>query len=92
MKHIESSGCQPFRQRSFGFAARASDSGLLYHETDQADLLVLHDLVEAGSLVPVIDRQYELSDVPASLTYLAEGHAQGKIVINVIWPPFDKKS
>jgi NADPH:quinone reductase-like Zn-dependent oxidoreductase len=32
---------------------------------------------------PVIDRRYDLGEVPEALSYLGEGHAQGKIVINV---------
>ena len=50
---------------------------------NQADLLVLQELLETGRVVPVVDRQYELSEVPAAFRYMAEGHAKGKIVINV---------
>jgi NADPH:quinone reductase-like Zn-dependent oxidoreductase len=45
------------------------------------DLVVLQKLLVAGTLTPVIDRQYELSGVPEALRYLGEGHAQGKVVI-----------
>jgi NADPH:quinone reductase-like Zn-dependent oxidoreductase len=45
------------------------------------DLVALKDLVDAGKVTPVIDRSYELSDVPEALRYQGEGHAQGKIVI-----------
>jgi NADPH:quinone reductase-like Zn-dependent oxidoreductase len=47
------------------------------------DLIVLKDLLEAGKIVPVIDRRYPLSDVAAALRYLEEGHAQGKVVITI---------
>ena len=47
------------------------------------DLAVLHDLLEAGSVVPTIDRHFELSDVPDALSYVGEGHARGKVVITV---------
>jgi NADPH:quinone reductase-like Zn-dependent oxidoreductase len=47
------------------------------------DLVVLHDLLEAGTVTPVIDRRYDLSDAPTALAYLGEGHARGKIVITV---------
>ena len=47
------------------------------------DLVVLRDLLEAGRVTPVIDRRYELSEVPDALRYLGEGHARGKIVISV---------
>ena len=45
------------------------------------DLAVLKELVEAGKVVPVIDRRYALSDVPEALRYQGEGHARGKSVI-----------
>jgi len=48
---------------------------------NREDLAVLKELVEAGKLVPVIDRRYALSDVPEALRYQGEGHARGKIVI-----------
>jgi NADPH:quinone reductase-like Zn-dependent oxidoreductase len=50
---------------------------------NNTDLEVLKDLLEAGKVVPVIDRRYPLSDVAEALRYLEEGHAQGKIVITV---------
>ncbi len=50
------------------------------------DLIVLKDLLEAGRIVPVIDRCYPLSEVAEALRYLGEGHAQGKVVITVEQP------
>jgi NADPH:quinone reductase-like Zn-dependent oxidoreductase len=47
------------------------------------DLVLLKDLLQAGQVVPVIDRHYPLRDVAEALSYLGEGHAQGKIVITV---------
>jgi NADPH:quinone reductase-like Zn-dependent oxidoreductase len=47
------------------------------------DLLLLKDLLEAGKIVPVIDRRYPLAEVAEALLYREEGHAQGKIVINI---------
>ena len=47
------------------------------------DLAVLRELLEAGKVRPVIDRRYELSQVPDALRYLGEGHARGKIVITM---------
>ena len=40
-------------------------------------------LLEAGTVMPVIDRCFPLSEAPEAFRYLAEGHAQGKIVITV---------
>jgi NADPH:quinone reductase-like Zn-dependent oxidoreductase len=47
------------------------------------DLVTLTELVEAGTLTPVIDRTYPLIEAPDAIRYLAEGHAAGKIVITV---------
>jgi NADPH:quinone reductase-like Zn-dependent oxidoreductase len=47
------------------------------------DLDVLRELVETGSVRPVVERRYELSDVADALRYMGEGHAKGKIVITV---------
>ena len=47
------------------------------------DLLLMKELLEAGKVTPVIDRTYRLSEVPDAMRYLAEGHAQGKVVITV---------
>jgi NADPH:quinone reductase-like Zn-dependent oxidoreductase len=50
---------------------------------NQKDLTFLKELVEAGKLVPVIDRRYPLSEAAEALRYLGEGHARGKVVITV---------
>jgi NADPH:quinone reductase-like Zn-dependent oxidoreductase len=47
------------------------------------DLVVLKELIEAGKVTPVIDRTYPLSEAPAAIRYLQEGHARGKVVITV---------
>ena len=36
-----------------------------------------------GNMKSVIDRRFELSQVPDALGYLGEGHARGKIVVTV---------
>jgi len=47
----------------------------------QKDLLVLKDLIEAGKVVPVIDRRYPFSEAAEALRYLGEKHARGKVVM-----------
>ena len=49
----------------------------------QEDVTFLKELIEAGSVVPVIDRRYPLSGVPEALRYLEEGKARGKVVITL---------
>ncbi|MBA4312723.1 MAG: alcohol dehydrogenase [Chlorobiaceae bacterium] len=50
---------------------------------NQKDLVFLKELLEAGKVVPVIDRRYPFSEVPEALRYLEEGHARGKVVITL---------
>jgi NADPH:quinone reductase-like Zn-dependent oxidoreductase len=50
---------------------------------NKADLTILGDLMQSGKMTPVIDRRYKLSEAPAALRYLEEGHARGKVVITV---------
>ncbi len=47
------------------------------------DLNVLRDFMQAGKLSPVIDRTYKISETQAAVRYLEEGHARGKVVINL---------
>ena len=50
---------------------------------NQADLLLLKELLEAGKVVPVIEKCYPLSETAEAIRYLAKGHARGKVVITV---------
>ncbi len=45
------------------------------------DLLVLKALIEAGKVCPVIEKRYELGEVPSALRQHGEGRARGKSVI-----------
>jgi NADPH:quinone reductase-like Zn-dependent oxidoreductase len=47
------------------------------------DLDFLKGLLEVGKIKPIIDRDFELSEVPEALRYLEQGHARGKVVITV---------
>jgi NADPH:quinone reductase-like Zn-dependent oxidoreductase len=57
--------------------------GILSAKANKKDLAFMKELLEAGKVVPVIDRRYPLSEVADALRYLEEGHAQGKVVITV---------
>jgi len=50
---------------------------------NNADLIALTELIEAGKVAPAIDRTFPLSEVPAAIRYMLEGHARGKLVITV---------
>ena len=56
---------------------------LFIAKLNKADLLVLQKLLVEGKITPVIDRCYELNRVREAFDYMGEGHAQGKIIINV---------
>jgi len=57
--------------------------GNLLVKSTQKDLLFMKELLEAGKVVPVIDRRYPLSQVPDAIRYLEVGHAKGKVVISL---------
>ena len=50
---------------------------------NKQDLALLKELLEAGRVVPIIDRRYPLSGVAEAIRYLEEGHARGKVVITL---------
>lgn len=58
-------------KRFGGFTARINN----------ADLVLLKELMEAGKVVTVIDCCYPLSEVPEAFRYAEQGHARGKVVI-----------
>ncbi len=68
----------PWIRRTVGRSIR-----LLAVPQNRKDLIAITELCEAGKVVPVIDRRYPLSEVPAALRYVGEGHAKGKVVIIV---------
>jgi NADPH:quinone reductase-like Zn-dependent oxidoreductase len=50
---------------------------------DAADMATLGEMLQAGTLVPVIDRTFTLAQVPEALRYIAAGKARGKLVITI---------
>lgn len=59
------------------------DLVMILAQMKQEDLTILADLMQAGKMTPVIDRSYRLNEVPAAIQYSEEGHARGKIVIDL---------
>jgi NADPH:quinone reductase-like Zn-dependent oxidoreductase len=45
------------------------------------DLRTLRELLEAGKVVPAIDRTYPLGEVPEAIRQMVEGHGGGKVAI-----------
>jgi NADPH:quinone reductase-like Zn-dependent oxidoreductase len=60
-------------QRLLGLAATQRHSDLQY----------LAELIEAGSVKPVVDRTYPLAAVPAAIRHLRDGQARGRIIVRV---------
>jgi NADPH:quinone reductase-like Zn-dependent oxidoreductase len=50
---------------------------------NQAELLAVTGLIEAGKLMPVVDRTYPLADTVEGLRIVEQGHTRGKIVVTV---------
>ncbi len=61
----------------------SQDMVMFIAQLNQRDLTILGDLMQAGKVKPVIDRQYKLSEVPKAIGYLEEGHARGKVIVTV---------
>jgi len=47
------------------------------------DLLVLRGLLEAGTVKPVVDRRFALSQAADAFRYLGKGHARGKVIVTI---------
>lgn len=50
---------------------------------DQKDLDAIGALIVEGRVTPVIDRRYSLSEAPDAVRYLEQGHARGKVIIDL---------
>lgn len=55
----------------------------MINKANQKDLGFVKELIEAGKVVPVIDRSFPLVEVADAIRYLEKGHAQGKVVITM---------
>ena len=61
----------------------SQEMGMMMADPSQKDLAILGDLMQSGKMKAVIDRTYKLSEVPAAIAYLEQGHARGKVVITL---------
>jgi NADPH:quinone reductase-like Zn-dependent oxidoreductase len=55
--------------------------GSLSMRPNRKDLAFVKELIEAGKVVPVIDRRYPLREVAEAIAYYGGRHARGKVVI-----------
>jgi NADPH:quinone reductase-like Zn-dependent oxidoreductase len=56
---------------------------LLLLKQNPTDLVYMNELLEAGKVVPVIDRRFPLSEVAEAFRYIEKGQYKGKIVVTV---------
>ena len=55
----------------------------LLMKINQANLVFMKELIEAGKVKPVIDRCYTLSETADAMRYYQQGHARGKVIIRI---------
>lgn len=84
--HVGGSGEQLFQtmiQGPWTSILGSKKIGSILQRANQKDLIYVKELLETGSVKPVIDRKYKLSEIADAFNYFSEGHAQGKVVITV---------
>jgi NADPH:quinone reductase-like Zn-dependent oxidoreductase len=52
-------------------------------KANQTDLALVAQMAAEGKIKPVIDQRFTLDETPAAMRYLTDGHARGKVVINI---------
>ncbi|AMW07024.1 hypothetical protein GEMMAAP_18920 [Gemmatimonas phototrophica] len=50
---------------------------------NQADLVMLRDWMQRGTLRSVIDREYAFAELPAAVTYQEAGRSRGKVIVKM---------
>jgi len=50
---------------------------------NQKDLAYIKELLESSKVAPVIERNHPMNEVPSAMRYVAEGHATGKVVVQI---------
>jgi NADPH:quinone reductase-like Zn-dependent oxidoreductase len=61
--------------------AGGKQASQLSHEPNVEDLAYMKELIEAGKVVPIIDKRYPLSETVEAFRYFEEEHPSGKVVI-----------
>jgi len=57
--------------------------GMLMPVQNENDFSVMNELLESGKVIPVIDREYSLNEIPEAIRYLEKGRARGKVIITM---------
>lgn len=76
---------QIFKSLVFGWLLSLGSRKMksLSAKPNKQDLEFLGILLDNGTIKPVIDRRYTLDKTAEALNYLSQGHASGKVVINI---------
>jgi NADPH:quinone reductase-like Zn-dependent oxidoreductase len=59
------------------------DVAMVQAHVTAKDLELLSELLVAGKVRPQIDRRYRFAELPEAIAYLEQGHARGKVVVEV---------
>jgi len=70
-------------QRSQLFSSGSKRMKRFTYSPTMEDLMHMKELIEAGSLRPIIDKVYPLSKSGEALRYLGNGQAKGRVVIRI---------
>jgi NADPH:quinone reductase-like Zn-dependent oxidoreductase len=57
--------------------------GMMLAELSQDDLGLLAELMQSGAVTPVIDSRFPLHEIAAAVSHSEDGHARGKIIVNM---------
>lgn len=62
---------------------RMAFADVVQTEHIKQNLLTLTEVIERGSVRPVIDRSFPFVEIPSALAYQEEGRARGKVVVTI---------
>jgi D-arabinose 1-dehydrogenase-like Zn-dependent alcohol dehydrogenase len=63
--------------------AKGKKLSFLAASSNHDHLVAVRDLAASGKIKPVVEKIYELREVPEAMRYLEEGHVKGKLVIRI---------
>jgi NADPH:quinone reductase-like Zn-dependent oxidoreductase len=86
--HVMAGGGMPQIAQGFLLAPLLSRltrkrSVLLMAKITRADLETLAGMLASGALAPVIEQRYRLHESAEAVAYVAEGHAKGKVIVEI---------
>jgi NADPH:quinone reductase-like Zn-dependent oxidoreductase len=65
-------------------AIRGSQEAVFFMaKPNRADLDALRELIEAGKVKPVVERRFDLGELPEAFRLIGKGHTRGKLVIAI---------